>query len=98
MLSKSTSKVAKLYDFMKFLQTIGLQSPSEKTFQVMTAIYLCCSSDEAVVDAMDHTSKKIELQYMKDLWKQRAPTKESEDEQPPVFVATLPPDPTAFPK
>ena len=92
LLSETTKKSVKLFELVSFFILLGLYTPSEPTFQMLTAIYICCTHEEEEVDSMDAAARKVELIYVKNAF--RAQVKNVDE--PSVFVAVLPPDPETF--
>ena len=89
----SGDKISKLNELMTFLLMIGLSTPSEPTFQMLVAIYLCTCFEESVVESMDVEAKNNELVFVKSCFKQ---AKSSIGNAPVVLVVTVPPDPATF--
>ena len=92
LMSETTKKSVKLFELVSFFILLGLYTPSEPTFQMLTAIYICCTHEEEEVDSMDAAARKVELIYVKNAF--RAQVKNVDE--PSVFVAVLPPDPETF--
>ena len=65
LVSKGFTKSAKLSTLISFFVSLGLTTPSERTFGMLTGIYLCCIHSEEALDALDSEDRKDSLKYVK---------------------------------